>query len=135
MRLFFLVLLIVSGHRMIAQTPGSSFKNPVVVSNPDSVQYFEHQYISITGPIVTIKELMRPEGVIGYLNMFQPYPDNAFDITIFRKSMAFFAPLEQYQGKRIRITGKVGSFVQKGTGKRRYSIRLTNLKQLEVLRE
>lgn len=132
MRTFFLVLLLLSGGAVSAQTPGSSFKNPVLLSNPDSVQYYEQQYVSITGPVVSTKELMQPEGVIGYLNMFQPYPDNAFDITIFRKSMAFFMPLEQFQGKQIKITGKVRSFVQKSTGKKRYSIRLTNLKQLEV---
>lgn len=133
MRALIVFYILLSAGNALAQTPGKSFKNPIVVSHPDSVQYFEKQYISIIGPIVDTKELMREEGVIGYLNMFKAYPDNAFDITIFRKSMAFFAPLEQYQGKRIKITGKVSSFLQKKTGVRRYSIRLSNLKQLEVI--
>lgn len=135
MRTLFLLLLILSGSGLWAQKPGNSFKNPIIISHPDSVQYYEDQYISITGPVVSTKELMRPEGVIGYLNMFKPYPDNAFDITIFRKSMAFFAPLEQYEGKKIKITGKVTSFIQKNSGNKRYSIRLTNLKQLEVIEQ
>ena len=135
MRTLFLLLLILSGSGLWAQKPGNSFKNPIIISHPDSVQYYEDQYISITGPVVFTKKLMRPEGVIGYLNMFKPYPDNAFDITIFRKSMAFFAPLEQYEGKKIKITGKVTSFIQKNSGNKRYSIRLTNLKQLEVIEQ
>ncbi|MCC6280667.1 MAG: hypothetical protein IT262_08710 [Saprospiraceae bacterium] len=133
MRALFLLVLLLSAGSVFAQMPGKSFKNPIVVSNPDSIQFFEKQYVSITGPIVSTKELMREDGVIGYLNMFKAYPDNAFDITIFRKSMAFFAPLEQYQGKRLKITGKVSSFLQKKTGIRRYSIRLSNVKQLEVM--
>lgn len=130
--LFILVTLFITANAT-AQVPGQSLKNPIVVSNPDSVQYFEKQYITITGPIVSTKELMREDGVIGYLNMFKTYPENAFDITIFRKSMAFFMPLDQYQDKRIKITGKVSSFLQKKTGTRRYSIRLSNLKQIEVV--
>ena len=133
MRALFLLVLLLSAGSVFAQMPGKSFKKPIVVSNPDSIQFFEKQYVSITGPIVSTKELMREDGVIGYLNMFKAYPDNAFDITIFRKSMAFFAPLEQYQGKRLKITGKVSSFLQKKTGIRRYSIRLSNVKQLEVM--
>ena len=134
MRTFLPLLFLLSlSARLSAQAPGSSFKNPIVVSNPDSVQFFEHQYITITGPVVSTKEFMQDDGVIGYLNLFKAYPDNAFDVTIFRKSMGFFTPLEQFQGKRVRITGKVGSFVQKKTGKRRYSIRLTKPKQVEVL--
>ncbi len=133
MRALFLLFSLLFASNVFAQIPGKSFKNPIVVSNPDSVQYFEKQYISITGLIVSTKELMREDGVIGYLNMFKTYPDNAFDITIFRKSMAFFAPLDQYQNKRVKITGKVSSFLQKKTGVRRYSIRLSNLKQLKVV--
>lgn len=134
MRTFFpFFLLLFLSARLSAQAPGSSFKNPIVVSNPDSVQFFEHQYITITGPVVSTKEFMQADGVIGYLNLFKSYPDNAFDITIFRKSMGFFTPLEQFQDKRVRITGKVSSFVQKKTGKRRYSIRLTKPKQVEIL--
>jgi hypothetical protein len=133
MRVLIILVVLLSAGSAPAQTPGQTFKNPIVVGDPDSVQYFEKRYICITGPIVSTKEVMREEGVIGYLNMFKAYPDNAFDITIFRKSMAFFAPLEQYQGKRIKITGKVSSFLQKKTGVRRYSIRLSNLKQLEVM--
>ena len=133
MRALFLFLFLLFTSSIFAQISGKSFKNPIVVSNPDSVQYFEKQYISITGVIVSTKELMREDGVIGYLNMFKTYPDNTFDITIFRKSMAFFAPLDQYQNKRVKITGKVSSFLQKKTGVRRYSIRLSNLKQLKVL--
>ena len=133
MRALFLLFSLLFASNVFAQIPGKSFKNPIVVSNPDSVQYFEKQYISITGLIVSTKELMREDGVIGYLNMFKTYPDNAFDITIFRKSMAFFAPLDQYQNKRVKITGKVSSFLQKKTGVRRYSIRLSNLKQMKVL--
>ncbi len=134
MRTFFpLFLLLFLSARLSAQAPGSSFKNPIVVSNPDSVQFFEHQYITITGPVVSTKEFMQDDGVIGYLNLFKAYPENAFDITIFRKSMGFYTPLEQFQGKRVPITGKGGSFVQKKTGKRRYSIRLTNPRQVEVL--
>ncbi len=133
MRALIILITLLSTGNAMTQVPGQSFKNSVIVSNPDSVQYFEKQYISITGPIISTSELIRPEGVIGYLNMFKAYPDNAFDITIFRKSMAFFMPLDQYQGKRIKITGKVSSFLQKKTGTRRYSIRLSNLKQIEVL--
>ena len=134
MRIFlplFCSLLLSAG--LSAQVPGSSFKNPIVVTNPDSVQFFEHQYITITGPVVSTKEFMQADGVIGYLNLFKAYPDNAFDVTIFRKSMGFFTPLTQFEGKRVRITGKVSSFVQKKTGQRRYSIRLTKPKQVEVL--
>ena len=133
MRALFLLIALFFAGSAAAQIPGKSFKNPIVVNNPDSVQYFEKQYITITGPIVSATSFMSKDGVIGYLNMFKAYPDNAFDITIFRKSMAFFAPLEQYEHKRIKITGKVGSFLQKKTGVRRYNIRLTNLKQLEVV--
>jgi hypothetical protein len=135
MQTFFLSLLLSLSAVLSAQTPGSSFKNPIVVNNPDSIQFFDHQYITITGPIVSTKEFMQADGVIGYLNMFKPYPDNAFDLTIFRKSMAFFTPLEQFQGKTVRITGKVNSFIQKKTGTRRYSIRLTKPRQIEVRSE
>ncbi len=68
--LFILVILFFTGN-VSAQVPGQSFKNPIVVNNPDSVQYFEKQYITITGPIASTKELMREDGVIGYLNMFK----------------------------------------------------------------
>ncbi len=118
---------------LFAQNAGQSFKYPIVVNNPDSVQYFEGQYISITGPVVDTKEFMRPEGVIGYLNMFREYPDNLFDITISRKSMGFFIPLDQYKNKQVKLTGKVTSFVQKKTGQKRYVVRLSKLKQIEVL--
>jgi len=133
MRALIIIIILLSTGSATAQIPGKSFKNPIVVSDPDSIQYFEKQYISITGPIVSTKSFMRKDGVIGYLNMFKAYPDNAFDITIFRKSMAFFMPLDQYQDKRVKITGKVSSFLQKKTGTRRYSIRLSNLKQIEVV--
>lgn len=118
---------------LFAQNAGQSFKNPIVVSNADSVQYFEGQYISIVGPIIDTKEFMHPQGVIGYLNMFREYPNNPFDITIARKSMGFFIPLDQYKDKHLKLTGKVTSFVQKQTKQKRYVIRLTNLKQIEVL--
>ena len=60
-------------------------------------------------------------------------PDNPFSITIYRQSLPFFDPIEQYKDKKVRVTGEVNKFKDKRTGKDRFSIVLKKPEQIEIL--
>lgn len=92
------------------------------------------QVISITGPIAGTGKFEGQDGTIGFLNMFKEYPNNPFSITIFRAKLAFFEPLEQFKGKKVRLTGKVNKYQDKKTGKDRFSIIVDKPKQIEILK-
>lgn len=110
-----------------------TFKNPILLSVGDSVKNHENQVVCITGPIVSTNKWQGKDGVVGYLDMFRKWPDNPLSITIYRDQMPFFEPIEQYNGKTLRLTGKVNKYKDKKTGKDRYSIVLRKPDQLEVL--
>ncbi len=126
-----------SAQLLFGQTPDSlagTFENPIVVAHGDSVKNYMGKVISISGPIVGTKTWQGKEGATAFLDMFKGFPDNPFSIAIARDQLAFFAPVEQFNGEKVRVTGKVNKFTDKKTGRERYSIYLKKPEQIEILK-
>ena len=118
----------------LGQSPDSTqaLLNPIVFDG-DSVQYFVGKKIAVIGKVINVSKVQGKDGTMGFVNMFKAYPNNPFSVTIFRQSLAFFEPIEQYEGKKVRVTGEVNVFKDKNTGKERYSIILRKPDQIEIL--
>lgn len=110
-----------------------TFQNPVLLYVGDSIRNHQDQVVCIQGPIVSTNKWQGKDGVVGYLDMFRKWPDNPLTITIFREQLPFFEPIDQYNGKTLRVTGKVKKYRDKTTGNDRYSIVLKKPDQVEVL--
>lgn len=108
-------------------------ESPVVIADGDSVKYYAGQVISISGVIAGANKWEGKDGTICFLNMFRDYPNNPFSITIYRQNLAFFEPIEQFKGKKVRVTGKVNAYKDKKTNADRYSIVLKKPEQIEIL--
>ena len=117
----------------LCQTPDSTQALSPVVFDGDSVQYFVGKKIAVIGQVINVSKVQGKEGAMGFVNMFKAYPNNPFSVTIFRQSLAFFEPIEQYEGKKVRVAGEVNVFKDKNTGKERYSIILRKPDQIEIL--
>ena len=80
-----------------------------------------------------VKKSQGKDGTMGFLNLFKAYPENPFSVVIYRQYLAFFEPLEQFENKKVRITGKVTTYKDKKTGTDRYSITLRKPAQIEII--
>lgn len=139
LRLWVVAVLALPAHFLFAQTPDASspaqtgtFENPVIVTDGDSVKNYVGQVITITGLIVNTGKWQGKDGTIGFLNMFEDYPNNPFSITIYRQYLAFFDPIEQFKDKQVRLTGQVNKYQDKKTGKDKFSIHLKKPEQIEI---
>jgi hypothetical protein len=138
LRSLLVAAIIFSAQMLFGQTPDSlvgTFENPIVVAHGDSVKNHVGKVISISGPIVGTKIWQGQDGATAFLDMFKGFPDNPFSITIRRDQLAFFDPVEQFKGEKVRVTGKVSQFSDKKTGRERYSIVLKKPEQIEVLKK
>ena len=136
MRIFLLCsAFLLAAYAVCGQNPDSlgTFENPIVVIDCDSVKYFVGKVIAIVGPVAQVKKSQGQDGKMGFLNLFKAYPENPFSVVIYRQYLAFFEPLEQYDGKKVRIKGKVTTYQEKRTGTDRYSITLRKPAQIEII--
>ena len=137
----FLAAYLLSAQMLFGQNPDSTqqsligtFEKPILVTEGDSVKNYVGQVISIVGPVVSMKKWEGADGVVTYLDMFQRFPNNPFSIIIYRQHLPFFEPIEQYEGSKVRLTGRVRAFKDKKTGKDRFSIELKKPEQIEILK-
>ena len=104
------------------------------ITHGDSVQFFVGKTISVTGIVVSVKQNNIENGIAYYLDFFKCWPDNPFSVAIFKKNVDLFAPVEQYSGKTVRLTGKVRRFLDKKTRLERFSITLRTPDQVEIVK-
>jgi len=137
--IFLLLLLVLMVNSITGQT-NISVQLPVpdsvfaAISNGDSVKFFVGKIIFITGTVVRVTKKNIESGSVYYLEFFKPWPNNPFSVTIFRDQIAFFEPVEQYENKSVRLTGKVRSFTDKRSGLERYSISLRKPNQIVIIK-
>ncbi|MCW5923380.1 MAG: hypothetical protein KIS77_13630 [Saprospiraceae bacterium] len=137
LRYLLLSAFLFSSHLAIGQTQAQPddgiITDAIPLTDGDSVKYFATQVVSITGPVVGTGKTEGKDGVISFINMFRAWPETPFSITIYRQHLPFFAPIEQFEGKKVRVTGKVRQYGDKETGALRYSISLRQPSQIEIL--
>ena len=82
------------------------------------------------GALVTVKGKIAQVSIrskVCYLNFTYRYPDNEFVAVIFKQNFKKFGDLRKYEGKTVKITGKVS--VYRGNPQ----IKLHNPSKIEII--
>lgn len=73
---------------------------------PDSLAaQYVGQAVTVEGTVVKVTFSRRSNTT--FLNFGQPYPDQVFTAVVFRSAASQFPNPQQWEGKRVRVTGRV----------------------------
>jgi exonuclease VII large subunit len=65
------------------------------------------------------------------LNMVEKYPNQEFNLVIFKDKLEIFGDLKQYEGKEVTVRGKVSLYITKND-KKQFQIKLFNPEQIQL---
>jgi hypothetical protein len=100
-----LAMLAVIAACMFASAPSSAIaQQPRVVSDSQAAQYVG-QTVTVEGTVAQVSVSRRSNTT--FLNFGQRYPHHTFTAVIFRSAAAQFPNPQQWEGKRVRVTGEV----------------------------
>lgn len=121
---------------LFGQSPDSThnlLNNPIIVTDGDSVKNYIDKVISIEGKIANATEKAEKGGIAIYLDMFEAWPKNPFSIKIYPENVPNFEDYKKYDGKKVRIIGRVSSFKDKKFDVVRFLIPLRKPNQIIIL--
>jgi DNA/RNA endonuclease YhcR with UshA esterase domain len=90
---------------VLALTVWAAPATPQTVIKPTDAASYVGQEVTVEGIVAQVSVSRRNEST--YLNFDSPYPKQTFTGVIFRANRSAFPKAQDWQGRRVRISGKV----------------------------
>src|SRR6266496_2569632 len=83
---------------------GTRADTPTVIP-PETARNYVGREVVVDGTVVQVSVSRRSETT--FLNFGAPYPNHTFTAVIFKGNRSLFPKVREWEGKRLRISGKV----------------------------